>query len=511
MTETALDEQARQATWLVRRLRAELPELPDGPEALTRMQSDWDAWVSSADIPVGTPYLISPDLAYDVDLNRFFYSADMLQASETTRVGYARDLCAFLTFLSRNRGGRDWRDATEDDHTAYLAWRRQDPDGPRIGGSTWDREVSAVNRFYRWQVNQGQVSVNPIPQRDRRQEPIGATERHRRAGAEQTPATLSNDNRGAQIHWLPAGAYVRWRDTGLGGRLSDGRVDPRFRGRWAARNATFADLMVRTGLRLGEQSALTTFEVPVGRTSPGYERFWLPKGIAKGGSARWIYVPASVVSELATYARVDRPAVIEEAQALGAYGRLGRNIWVVEGDRALAKRPGGSLVKIGQLSPDERARLFVEGPGGLEPAAFWLSERGFAVARSTWKNQFTLANERCARKGVAVAAHAHMLRHTFAVLTLEQLQRGHIAAMGDLNRDQRRHYVRVFGDPLDWVRRRLGHKSVVTTQIYLHALEELEMETRMALVHDAWEDLRGLSSGGVSEEPPSAALAGSPA
>jgi len=38
------------------------------------------------------------------------------------------------------------------------------------------------------------------------------------------------------------------------------------------------------------------------------------------------------------------------------------------------------------------------------------------------------------------------------------------------------------------VRRRLGHRSVVTTQIYLHALAELEMHTRMALVPDGWED-----------------------
>jgi hypothetical protein len=28
-------------------------------------------------------------------------------------------------------------------------------------------------------------------------------------------------------------------------------------------------------------------------------------------------------------------------------------------------------------------------------------------------------------------------------------------------------YTRIFGDPLDWVRRRLGHRSVSTTQTYL--------------------------------------------
>lgn len=32
----------------------------------------------------------------------------------------------------------------------------------------------------------------------------------------------------------------------------------------------------------------------------------------------------------------------------------------------------------------------------------------------------------------------------------------------------------------------------MTTQIYLHALSELEMHTRMALVPDGWEDPRAI-------------------
>ena len=113
------------------------------------------------------------------------------------------------------------------------------------------------------------------------------------------------------------------------------------------------------------------------------------------------------------------------------------------------------------------------------------------MAVSSWKSMFRVSNERCARHGVPIRAHAHMLRHTFAVITLEQLQRGLIAELADSSPAQRGQYVRVFGDPLDWVRRRLGHRSVVTTQIYLHALAELEMATRMALVPDGWDDPRG--------------------
>jgi integrase len=147
-------------------------------------------------------------------------------------------------------------------------------------------------------------------------------------------------------------------------------------------------------------------------------------------------------------------------------------------------------VKVAALPPQDRRRLFVDGPDGLEPAAFWLSEAGDPVTVSTWKSIFRAANTRCAGRGVDVRAHPHMLRHTFAVITLEQLQRGHIAALAELSEEQRGHYTRIFGDPLDWVRRQLGHRSVVTTQIYLHALQELEMTTRMSLVPDGWDDPR---------------------
>ena len=147
-------------------------------------------------------------------------------------------------------------------------------------------------------------------------------------------------------------------------------------------------------------------------------------------------------------------------------------------------------VKIADLDPSERVRVLIGGPDGLEPAAFWFGEHGQPLSVSAWKGLFRDANSRCAAAGVAVNCHAHLLRHTFAVVTLEQLQRGHIAALSELTVDQRGHYTRVFGDPLDWVRRRLGHRSVVTTQIYLHALAELEMQTRMVLVPDDWEDPR---------------------
>jgi integrase len=201
-----------------------------------------------------------------------------------------------------------------------------------------------------------------------------------------------------------------------------------------------------------------------------------------------VYVPGSVLSELDAFARWDRAEVVEQARAARRYERW-RRPWLVDNPaKPIARRVGGSeRVKVEHLDQAERRLLLLDGPDGLEPGAFWLGESGQPLTVSAWKEMFSTANQRCAAAGVDLRCHAHMLRHTFAVVTLEQLQRGHIAALAELEPAQREHYTRIFGDPLDWVRRRLGHRSVTTTQIYLHTLAELEMETRLALVPDGWD------------------------
>lgn len=364
-----------------------------------------------------------------------------------------------------------------------------------MSGSTWDRELALLNQFYLWAVQKGHVPANPIAQRDRRSPPGTARGQQGRSSLSQTtPATYTHDAVREKVQWFPPAAYRRWRDVGLRGHGPDGLADPRFRGRWSSRNATFADLMVRTGMRLTEQSSVSVFEVPTQRGAGGYQRFWLPGAIAKGFSARWIYVPESLVGELGAYADIDRADVVARARAAGRYQQVRRPLVIEDLARpevaSVSAGGGRHRVKVSHLSPVERRRLLVAMPSGLEPAVFWLSEDGLPLSVSTWKSIFAAANRRCRAQGVALHGHAHMLRHTFAVVTLEQLQRGHLAALGEMTPEQRGHYTRIFGDPLDWVRRRLGHASLQTTMVYLHALQELEMQTRMALVPDGWEDPR---------------------
>lgn len=438
-------------------------------------------------IPERTPFLLSPDFGYDSQLNAFFYSSEMLPFSLSTRIGYANDLGRFLTFLSANRGGRDWRDCTENDHLAFHRWRREDKRGPRVSASTWNREVSGVNRFYIWQLKQQAVRVLPIPQRARRHSPV------HRAGARasgSTPATLTHAGSREHVRWLPSRSYRQWRDVGIRGYTPGGRVDPAFRGRWASRNAAFVDLMVRTGLRLSEESGLLVHDIPAVERLDGFHRFTLPAALAKGGRPRGVYIPTAVLRDVHEYIDIDRPLLVDRGRRRGLY-RWNRGSLLLDPTTGRVQQHGGARsFRSELLNYEERLSLLVEGDNGLEPASLWLAESGDTMSRSTWQGVFSTSNQRCARLGVPLSAHAHLLRHTFAVLTLEHLQRGHIAQLRELLPSQRTAYQRVFGDPLDWVRRRLGHKSIETTHVYLHTLADLEMETRMALIPEEWQDPR---------------------
>jgi site-specific recombinase XerD len=448
-------------------------------------------WLDSHGIEDGVPFLISPDGRYDGDLNAYFL---LHPAPENTLAAIGYDLASFLTFVWHHRqplGKRSWRDATPEDRAAYHRWRRVDERGPGVKGSTWGREVATVNSFYRWAIESGFVEQNPIlqrPARDRRwrRSPEGAL----------TPAEAPKDGHPEGLAWLPPASYRRWRDVGVRGYVPTGLPDHSFRGRNAARNATFCDLMVRTGLRLTEQASLTLFEVPDVDEHRAYAPTRLPAAIAKNGSGRRIYIPATVLRDVWDYIRFDRAELVEQAHRRGTYDRLPGKLVVEDPQYAVIAPPtaGGRRRPVETLNPRQRRRLFICGAEGLEPAVLWLNRRGLPVMPGTWQSMFGDANDRCRRNDVALRAHPHLLRHTYAVVTLEQLQREHIRELAAMNPAQRTTYEQIFGDPLDWVRRQMGHRSVETTFKYLHTLNELAMETRLALVPDEWAEF-GLSAG----------------
>jgi site-specific recombinase XerD len=465
--------------WRVFFTRRGIPQ-PRAVDPLLATLGSLDAWLAAHKVADGTPFLIDPTGRYDSALNRYFEA--LLSAEPlNTQAAAAYDLKRFLAFLWDNRAGRTWREATPEDRAAYKHWRLMDSRGPRVEPVTWDREVATVNRFYRWAVRQGYVATNPILQRESRSREPG----RQRSG--ETPAESSHQGPRHDMRWMPPATYRQWRDVGLCGFTLAGLPDRSFRGRYASRNATYADFMVRTGLRLSEQTSLSLYELPDAVPGVLNARMWLPRAIAKGGSARAVYVPTSVVKDVWDYVEMERADAVEQARENGIYERITDPLLIEDRSRPLVLM-GDRRQEISKLTPTERRRLLIRtDDGGLEPAALWLNEHGLPSGPGCWQETFKSANRRCGRLGLKLRCHPHMLRHSFAVITLEQLWRGHIQELTAMTPAQRQTYQMVFGDPLNWVRIRLGHRSIQTTQIYLHTLQELEMETRMALIPDSWE------------------------
>jgi hypothetical protein len=396
-----------QLAWQVHFTRRRLP-WPSKPRPLLPL---WEpaglvGWLDAEDIPEGLPFLLDPVGGYDVELNRYLLRAQISAAPKNTQRAIAYDLANWLSVLWCNRRQTDWREATSDDRTAYQRWRRTDPAGPHVEGSTWAREVTSVNGFDRWAVRQGLVAQNPIEQRPVR-ERLG---HNRWAGGQQAPAEHPHDARRHKLAWLPPASYRTWRDVGVRGYRPDGLADASFRGRHAARNSAFCDLMVRTGLRLAEQTSLTRFELPDLEPARVQVPFWLPAAIAKCGSARWVYVPAGVLGAVWDYVELERAEAVERAQAAGRYERLDGAL-VVEDPSRPRVRIGRRWVGVARLDPEERARLLLRTPQGLEPAALWLRDDGLPTTTKAWQGVFTDANARCRRHGVRLRCHPHMLRH----------------------------------------------------------------------------------------------------
>lgn len=437
-----------------------------------------DGWLDEHRVADGSPYLIDPEGRYDLQLNEYL-RGPMGTAPLNTQRACAYDLKLFLTFLWEGRGCRSWREASADDRAAYQRWRLTDPAGPRVALGTWDREVASANAFFAWAARRHYISANPIVQR-----PARGHDLHRPSG--ETPAEASHAGSGGTLEWLPAAMYRRWRDVGIRGLTPHGLSDASFRGRFASRNAAYTDLMIRTGLRLTEQTALGLLELPHLVDGQMNYRTTLPGAVAKGGRERSIYIPRSALAAVWDYVEMERAEAVEAARAAGRYERL-RDPLIVEDRRNAWVVIEGRRVPVAKLALHERRRLLVRTDDGLEPGALWLREDGLASKSSGWQQVFKDADARCKHAGVSISCHPHVLRHSFAVITLEQLWRGHIENLAAMNLEQRETYQMVFGDPLIWVQRRLGHRSATTTQVYLHTLQELEMETRMLLVPDGWE------------------------
>ena len=163
------------------------------------------------------------------------------------------------------------------------------------------------------------------------------------------------------------------------------------------------DLMVRTGLRLAEQASLTLFEVPDIDIHRAYAPTRLPSAIAKNGSGRRIYIPATVLRDLWDYIRFDRAELIEQASRRGTYDRMPDKLLVEDPEYAVDR--GGRPSGVGAA----RSRLSIRGSVVAYSSVaqrvwslptLWLNHQGLPVMPGTWQSMFGDANDRCRRHEV---------------------------------------------------------------------------------------------------------------
>jgi len=234
-------------------------------------------WARKHGLVEGVPFVLDEDGVYQVDLNRYF--ADLARTARTqspnTWAAYARDIVMFARFLSA-RGRSLWQPA-ESDVVEYYAHRRGAYSAGRLSPESWNRTVAALESLYRWAEKRGLITAKPFQYDER-------------PGREAVPEWKNRGKKNASLEKLGEGIvefvsrerYCLWRDIGLLGRLPGGAPDTSWRGRNPHRNATMADFLVTTGMRITEAGASCRVNSPMWAAS----RSWRTRSPSTSDSRR---------------------------------------------------------------------------------------------------------------------------------------------------------------------------------------------------------------------------------
>lgn len=443
------------------------------------------AVLARAGVRNGQPFVLGADGSYDPALNRFFRELDSWGVRAANSVAaYARDVMLFCRFLHESRGGKAIWDCEEADLRAYKQLRLNGPTHLRVSVATWRRFIAALDKWVAWALSEGLLQREPFSYRDKSVwTPVGARRVRINAASEPAPGPVP-------IRFLAYSDYLTWRDIGLGGRCPDGRADPHWRGQHGARDRAFADLLVSTGMRLGEAASLLVPELPNRGHSHGgvLEGIHLASAVTKRGHPRTVFPPPRVTAALRRYVSIERDALVTANCAAGGY-RVGAEDIVVHqaGPRSLTFSDGSSA-SYASLDAPSRARLVLVGPGGevAGPLALWLDGNGQPVSPAGWQSVFRRANARCALAGQDLTVSPHVLRHVFAVHMLGLLLRQSVAALGEkpggtFTSAQLKRLL--IGNPLRRLQLLLGHANEATVYTYLDVLDEAQEIVAAALEH----------------------------
>lgn len=426
----------------------------------------------------GMPFYLDRDGSYLHELNRFFRACPTMGVrSRHSLRAYAHDILIWMRFLEERRGGKQlWR-ADHNDVIAFHHARRLSDSRFRISASSWNRAIAALDKLYRWALEEGLIALSPFR--------YDLSFRHGQGrGAPKVVEGNRARERAARPHnmqFVDIGRYLAFRDIGLRGRLPDGSEDPAWRGRNGERNAVFAELLVTTGMRLGEAGSLLFDELPrLTADSPRILPFDLPGAITKGERPRRIRLPRRVLRQIEDYGDIERGIAVAKAPPRPSVP------FVLLPDGRNAADDSGRRIALTRLRPQDRQRL-LRSPGGLaEHASLWLTERGQPVSSGTWEVAFRRASQRCQAFGLDITVTPHMLRHTFAVNMLSMLIREQVGRIFNPTDAHGAAYRQMLGDPLRHLQHLLGHANITSTYLYLDSLAEAQELVDAAA--DRWTD-----------------------
>jgi site-specific recombinase XerD len=434
----------------------------------------------------GQPFVLGPDGSYDVALNRFFRELDGWGVRAANSISaYARDVMLFCRFLHTSRGGKTIWECDGADLRAYKSVRLHTSGDQQVSVATWRRSIAALDKWVAWAVYEGLLRAEPFRYVDRTVlTPQGL--RQVRVNALQEP-----DGQTEPIRFVAFEDYLLWRDVGLRGQMPDGRVDPAWRGRHGERNAMFADLLICTGMRLGEAASLLLPEIPPLSGGRGLGDVRLSAAVTKRSKARTVFVNRRTLVNLHRYIDIERDELVTRTRRGGVYTRTGDAVLVRRvGHATLTLADGRGSRPYSRIGVEERQRLMAVTEAGelAGPLALWLGRDGTPLKFSTWQSAFHRANQRCARFDLGISVSPHTLRHSFAVHMLGLLLRQTVRALGsDVDRRLTGAQVKrlLIGNPMRKLQLLLGHSQESTVYTYLDVLDEAQEIVLSAL--DEWD------------------------
>lgn len=391
--------------------------------------------------------------------------------AENSVAAYARDVTLFVRFLETSRHGKRIWACDGEDLRAYKRVRlwASGPDAVSVG--TWNRSVAALDKWVAWALDAGLLPRAPFRYVDKTvMTPAGPRRVH-------VNAEMESDPQDEPLRFVSFEDYLLWRNVGLRGELPEGGADPRWRGRHGERNGLFADVLVHSGMRLGEGSCLLVPEVPP-QGGPG--EFRVAGAVAKRRKGRRVYLPPRKLRQVHHFLAVERDAIVVRCAASGRFpGRSDARLVARAGRYGLLAQRARRSWPYARISPAERSRL-AWGDGGVvagEPLWLWLADDGRPLKSAAWQAAFRRANARCASFGLGIEVHPHTLRHTYAVYMLGLLLRQTVRALGRplegplARRELRRLLV---GNPMRTLQLLLGHAREATVYVYLDVLDEAQ-------------------------------------